>query len=60
MSDGCYLENPSRSYDVSADGKKFLMIKDASSGENVPAAPTANIVVTLNWIEELKARVPTK
>jgi serine/threonine-protein kinase len=40
------------SYDVAADGR-FLMIKGAD--EQTAAAP---IVLTLNWIEELKRRVP--
>jgi len=47
-----------RTYDVSNDGKRFVMIKDANvAGERV-SPPTITIV--LNWVEELKARVPTK
>jgi len=42
-------------YDVSPDGQRFLMLK---STEQVGAAPT-QINVVLNWIEELKRRVPT-
>ena len=45
-----------RSYEVSADGQRFLMIKELSEG--TPMA--SSIVVVLNWFEELKARVPTK
>ena len=42
-----------RTYDISPDGKRFLMIKD-----NLPADQLqASIVVVLNWVEELKARV---
>ncbi len=41
-----------RSYDVSLDGKRFLMIKQDTS-----AAPPA-IVVVLNWPEELKHLLP--
>ncbi len=46
-----------RGYDVSPDGQRFLMIKDA------PAEPTstttaASMVVVLNWSEELKQRLP--
>ena len=44
-----------RNYDVSADGRRFLMIKQASSGGQ--AAPRSLIVV-LNWFEELKRLVP--
>jgi eukaryotic-like serine/threonine-protein kinase len=44
-----------RNYDLSADGKRFLVIKDA------PREPTASaFVVVLNWFEELKRRVPAK
>jgi Tol biopolymer transport system component len=45
-----------RTYDVSLDGKKLLMIKNAAAD---PAAnPGATATVVLNWFEELKARVP--
>jgi serine/threonine-protein kinase len=52
-----YVEsNPSRHYDVSADGQRFLMIKDSAAGD--PTATPASMVVVLNWFEELKQRVP--
>ena len=36
------------------------MIKDiAPTGQKSPA-PAASMVVVLNWLEELKAKVPTK
>ena len=40
----------SSSYDVSADGQRFLMVR-----EDLPA-DASRIVVVLNWAEELKAR----
>jgi hypothetical protein len=40
-------------YDVSADGQRFLMVKEL---EQSPA----QINVVLNWFEELKRRVPTR
>ena len=46
-----------RAYDVSRDGQTFLMIK-AAGGD--PTSTPTGIVVVLNWVEELKARVPTK
>lgn len=46
-----------QTYDVSLDGKRFLMIKDAS-GSDQTAAP-ANLIVVQNWTEELKRLVPT-
>ena len=43
-----------RAYDVSPDGQRFLMIK-AAGGEQAPS-----MVVVVNWLEELKAKLPTK
>jgi serine/threonine-protein kinase len=43
-----------RSYDISPDGQRFLMIKEGGAG-----AP-ASIVVAQHWVEELKRLVPTK
>ena len=45
-----------RSYDVSNDGKRFLMVKRAP-GEG---AASPQIVVVQNWSEELKARMPVR
>jgi serine/threonine-protein kinase len=46
-----------RSYDVSSDGQRFLMIKEG--GADGAATPTS-IIVVQHWIEELKRLVPTK
>jgi hypothetical protein len=46
-----------RTYDISPDGRRFLMIK--ASGTDALAAPPALIVVQ-HWDEELKRLVPTK
>ena len=46
---------PSRFYDVSPDGRRFLMVKDSPGGSN--ATPPIMLVVQ-NWFEELKAHVP--
>ena len=60
--EGPYFSPPvgfaGRTYDVSRDGQRFLMIKDAPAGD--PNAAAASIVVVLNWTEELKRLVPTK
>jgi hypothetical protein len=40
-------------YDVSADGQRFLMIKEDAAA----AAARAGLIVVLNWHEELKARL---
>jgi hypothetical protein len=44
-----------RSYDVSPDGRRFLMVKDAG-GDQTAARP--EIVVVQHWLEELKRLVP--
>ena len=47
---------PGRSYDISADGQRFLMITaaDAADGE----LDRSRINVVFDWFEELNARVP--
>ena len=45
-----------RSYDVSPDGKRFLMIENSGGGSDADNA--ANPVVVLNWAEEIKAKLP--
>jgi len=47
-----------RTYDVSPDGRRFLMIKP-DAGEDSTAAPTS-LVVVQNWDQELKRLVPTR
>ena len=49
--------NIGRTYDVSPDGRRFLMIKQAA-GEQTAARP--QILVVQNWFEELKRRVPSR
>jgi hypothetical protein len=39
-------------YDVSADGQRFVMVKDESSA--------GRLDIVLNWNEELKQRVPMR
>jgi serine/threonine-protein kinase len=51
--DGRYIVGPGRTYDVSRDGQRFLMIKPPLAEQT---AASGRIVVVLNWFEELKAR----
>jgi len=44
------------SYDVSPDGKRFLMVKPPAAS----LAPTDQVTVVLNWFEELRRRVPAE
>jgi serine/threonine-protein kinase len=46
-----------RTYDVSADGKRFLMIKEAVDPKGAEP-PTPTITVVQGWFEELKRLVP--
>ena len=48
-------------WDLSPDGKRFLMIKRQvpTSAASTAAAPR-KINIVLNWFEELKQRVPAK
>ena len=50
--------NPSRHYDVSADGQRFLMLKASATGD--PNATPVSMVVVEHWFEELKQRVNGK
>ena len=56
--DGNYLfpatSSDAREYDISRDGKRFLMVRRESS-----SIPT-HINVVLNWLDELERLVPTK
>jgi hypothetical protein len=44
-------------YDMSADGQRFLVIKEISAADGRPPSP--RIIFVQNWFEELKRLVPT-
>jgi len=44
-------------WDVSADGKRFLMLRSESGAEEETSAATAQLHVVLEWFEEIKRRV---
>jgi hypothetical protein len=48
-----------RNYDVSADGQRFLLLKDAPTPNGQKAA-APEIHLVLNWFEELKAKATAK
>jgi serine/threonine-protein kinase len=52
------VPGPGRTYDVSHDGKRFLMLKE-STPDSRPGS-TATIRLVLNWVEELKGKLPAK
>jgi hypothetical protein len=53
------LQNaPYRTYDVSRDGLRFLVLKGVASQQRAPTAP--GMIVVQNFAEELKRRVRAK
>ena len=51
-----YFVSVGRTYDVSPDGERFLMIKEGGAGDGTPPA---EFILVQNWLEELKRLVPT-
>ena len=47
-----------RPYDVSADGKRFLMLKEGDNDDKTSSP--AGMIVVENWFEELRSRVPAR
>ena len=48
---------PMRAYDVTRDGKRFLMVQQ---GEDSAEAPITHVVIVQHWLEELKRMAPAK
>jgi serine/threonine-protein kinase len=59
---GPVFGGPGRNYDITPDGKQFLVVLPVSGPAADPNARSApqQINVVLNWFEELKQRVPVK
>jgi serine/threonine-protein kinase len=49
---------PARSFDVAADGQRFLMIRDPDNER--PPVKLTELTLVQNWLEEVKQRVPSK
>ena len=47
------FEKVSSDYDLSPDGRRFIMLKPAAT-----AADTSDLHVILNWFDDLRRRVP--
>ena len=45
-------------YDVTPDGKRFVMVEEPRAAND--SAALRRLLVTLNWLDELSRRVPTK
>jgi eukaryotic-like serine/threonine-protein kinase len=57
-----YMQIMGIPWDISPDGKRFLMLKSLQRTGEAHAAnvPRPKINIVLNWLEELKQRVPVK
>jgi len=51
----CSCAGPTRGWDISLDGQRFLMVK---RGERKPQ-PVTELILVQNWFEELKRLAPT-
>jgi hypothetical protein len=55
---GYLVPKTGRPYDVSPDGRRFLMMESPQTSQaRAPVQPP--LIVVLNWFEELKGLVPT-
>ena len=58
--EGTYRRSPARNnppnYDVSLDGKRFLMVTGTATDED---ATSAQLIVVLHWFDELQRLVPS-
>lgn len=52
-----FVAQGGRPYDIAPDGR-FLIIRSGQA--EAGAGPAANLILVLNWFEELKRLVPTK
>jgi serine/threonine-protein kinase len=61
VSSGIDVRAPEESnpWDISPDGKRFLMMKEAGTSMSTEGGPR-KINIVVNWFEELKQRVPVK
>ena len=50
-----YAARDSRNYDIHPDGERFLMIKPVETREGLGN----QVILVLNWFEELQRLVPT-
>jgi Tol biopolymer transport system component len=56
---GGYFSENRHQWDLSPDGKRFLMMKEQTPAGSAGAGPR-RINIVLNWLEQLKQRVPVK
>jgi hypothetical protein len=54
---GLYTGTP---WDMHPDGKRFLMIKQPRVASTAKEVERPRITIVLNWLEELRQRIPVK
>ena len=52
------LSNSARRYDISPDGRRFLMVKRPTA-ETTDGASSPELIFVQNWFDELQRLVPT-
>jgi serine/threonine-protein kinase len=60
IAEGVQFGGTGRQYDITPDGKQFVVVLDAPTPGGARRPPPAQINVVLNWSEELKRLVPVK
>ena len=55
-----FLNAVARNYDITPNGKQFVVITPAGASADSNPSSAQQINVVLNWFEELKRLVPTK
>jgi serine/threonine-protein kinase len=55
-----FRRGPPRTYDVSRDGQRFLLVKPVAGADAGSVAQPLRTVIVQNWTEELKRLVPRK
>ena len=60
IGEGVQFVGTGRQYDITPDGKQFVVVLDASTPGGTRRPPPTQINVVLNWSEELKRLVPVK
>ena len=54
---GIYYGTGGCSYDISPDGERFFIVKEATATNQTTTAP--QVILVQNWFEELRRLVPT-
>jgi len=60
IGEGVQFAGRGRQFDITPDGKQFVVMLDASTPGGTKRPPPTQINVVLNWSEELKRLVPMK